>query len=70
MVFVEDKHCEQDAIDVLVDTMEERGDMGFFVTNEEIEEEGIFEDEYVIGGNHCLNLMHYGTFRINLISKD
>lgn len=69
IVIVEDYEHEHNAIDNLIDRMEKRGDVGFFATNEEIEDEDYGVDEYVIGGNHCLNLMHYGTFNIELIEE-
>ena len=69
VVYVENWESEQGALDVLIDTMEERGEIGFFITDEEIKKFGKFEDEYVIGGNHCLNLMHYGALRIEFIGE-
>lgn len=51
-------------LDMAIDQMEERGETNQFVSWEEIEDNGIGEDEYVTGGNHGLNLMHYGYFEI------
>lgn len=51
-------------LDMAIDQMEERGETGQFVSWEEIECEGLDEYDYVTGGNHGLNLMHYGNFEI------
>lgn len=55
-------------LDIAIDQMEERGETHQFVSWEEIERDGIYEDEYVTGGNHGLNLMHYGTFEIREVA--
>ena len=55
---VEDFDCEQDIVGKLIDKLEEDGDTGVFIPEDEIQNYG--DDEYVTGGNHCLHLRHYG----------
>jgi hypothetical protein len=55
-------NCEQDALDYVIDWHEEKGNMGLFFTNEELdamteEERG----EYITGGNHCLTCNSYNV---------
>jgi hypothetical protein len=69
VIEVEDFEHEQDALDKMIDGMEERGEVGFFKSHEEIEAEEINDDEYIIGGNHGLCLMHYGSFVIEELNK-
>ncbi len=66
---VEDFKHEQDALDKMIDELEEEGSEGYFITLEETHEEGgeYYEDEYIIGGNHGRILLHYGNFNIELI---
>ena len=66
---VEDYECEQDALDKMIDELEEEGSEGYFITLEETQENGgdYCEDEYIIGGNHGRILLHYGNFNIELI---
>lgn len=58
---------EQEALDNVVDAMEKRGDTGFFATAGDMKERG--EDEYIIAGNHCLPLLHYGTLIIEKLDN-
>lgn len=54
---------EQEAFDVVVDNLEKKNVSNIY-TIDEIEKEDIAEDEYIIGGNHGVALVHYGEFRI------
>ena len=59
---------EQDAVDNLIDDLESRGYLGGCLrTVEDVETDNIPEDMYVIGGNHCLVLLHNGNFCIKEI---
>ena len=52
-------------LDKAIDQIEERdGSLSQLMTLDEVEEEGLNEDEYVVGGNHGLALVHYGNFTI------
>ena len=62
LIAVEDFECEQNALDKLIDILEKNNDIGCFIPFDELDEH--HEDEYVIGGNHCLALRHDGNFRI------
>lgn len=59
---VEDFQYEQDAVDQLIDKLEEQGDSSVISIDQA--EKDLSSDEYVIGGNHGLALTHYGTFYI------
>jgi len=61
-VQVEDWEHEQNAIDKMIDKFEDTEDMGFFVNPDEYP-----EDEYIIGGNHCLALYHGGNLHIERV---
>jgi hypothetical protein len=63
---VEDYENEQDAIDKLIDKMEEEGNKGMFLTQEQLAENGgeFHEDEYIIGGNHGRILYHGGILSV------
>lgn len=54
-------------LDMAIDQMEKRGETEQFLSCEEIEEDGIYGDEYITGGNHGLNLYHGGHFMIKEI---
>lgn len=56
-------------LDIAIDQLERDGKMGVFVTDDDIERDGIHEDEYVAGGNHGLNLYHGGNFMIEQIDE-
>lgn len=64
---IEDYEGPQQAIDYLIDNLEEEGCENFFGTQEEIDNKELYEDEYIIGGNHCRILKHYGIFNIEYI---
>ena len=60
---------ESDALDKLIDKLEEENRTDCFVSDDDLVENGgdIYDDMYVIGGNHCLLLVHYGSFTIELM---
>lgn len=65
---IEDWENEQDAVDKLIDSLEQEHDSSVIKYTDDIE---LGEDEYLIGGNHGLVLMHYGTFDIEeIIEKE
>jgi hypothetical protein len=47
-------------VDKLIDNLEEEGYTGCFCNPDDYN-----EDEYVIGGNHSLALLHHGNFQIH-----
>lgn len=52
-------------VDKAIDQIEEReGKSSALWDLDEIENAGYNEDEYVVGGNHGLALLHYGNFEI------
>lgn len=58
-------------LDKAIDQIEEREGLAdplhklsCLMTLDEVEKEGLNEDEYVVGGNHGLALVHYGNFTI------
>ena len=55
---------EQEAIDLIADYLEGQGNEGCFISNEEIDRGEIYEDEYIVAGNHCRNLYHGGHLYI------
>lgn len=64
-VIVDDITTDYGAIlDMAIDQKVERGDMRNLYTIDEVEEMGLNEDEYVIGGNEGLVLVHNGNFMI------
>jgi hypothetical protein len=64
-IIVEDFQCEQDALDKMVDQMEENGDEYAFLTDEDLVD--YYEDEYIIAGNHGRILYHGGHLTITSI---
>ena len=56
-------------IDVVIDNLEAEGNDGLVVPLDQAESE-YNEDEYVVGGNHSLALIHNGNFDIREISKE
>lgn len=70
-VTIEDYECEQNAIDKIIDKLEEEGSEGCFLKPEEIAENGgeHYEDEYIIGGNHGRILYHGGNFYIKEVTE-
>lgn len=64
-VIVDDITTDYGAIlDMAIDQKVERGDMRNLYTVDAVEEMGLNEDEYVIGGNEGLVLVHNGNFMI------
>ena len=64
-VVVDDITTDYGAIlDMAIDQKVERGDMRNLYTIDAVEEMGLNEDEYVIGGNEGLVLVHNGNFAI------
>lgn len=63
-IITEDFEHEQDALDHLVNKMESEGKEYIFTSDDEINEWGWGEDEYIVGGNHCRYVKHYGVFYI------
>lgn len=64
-VIVDDIITDYGAIlDMAIDQKVERGDMRNLYTLDAVEEMGLNEDEYVIGGNEGLALVHNGNFAI------
>lgn len=53
-------------VDILIDQLEAEGRKNCFIDPDDTKELGgeIYEDEYVIGGNHGLLLYHGGNFLI------
>ena len=52
-------------LDMAIDQIEEReGKASALWDLEDIESAGYNEDEYVVGGNHGLALLHFGNFEI------
>ena len=68
-VDVEPFECEQDALDKLIDSFERNGDEGYFITQKEIDENEIAEDQYIIGGNHGRYLYHHDLLLIEDIKE-
>lgn len=54
---------EQEALDTVIDNLEKKNSSDIY-TIDEIENSDFYEDEYIIGGNHGVALVHYGEFRI------
>mgnify|MGYP000886263739 FL=1 len=69
IVEVEDYECEQDAVDKMIDKLENEGSEGCFLDPSEITENGgtYPDDEYIIGGNHDRILYHGGNFLIEKV---
>lgn len=68
-VFYAYGYNEQDALDKIIDKLE-REQANNIYTLDEIENSDFYEDEYVIGGNHGVALVHYGVFRIDTPNND
>lgn len=60
---------EQDALDKIIDQLEHDDNSNIY-TFDEVENEGLYDDEYVVGGNHGVALRHYGEFRIETPDSD
>ena len=72
IVEVEDWDSESEAMDKLIDILEEEGDESNFLKWEETVEEGgnYYDDEYIIGGNHGRIFVHYGTLFIEEVNNE
>ena len=66
IVEVEEATTDMGAIlDMAIDQIEEREGLGgCLMTLDEVEANDFYEDEYVVGGNHGIALVHYGHFII------
>ena len=64
IVAVEDFQCEQDAVDKMINLIEDNGETGLLLTQEEVDSGECNEDEYITGGNHGRHLRHYGLLSI------
>lgn len=56
-------------LDLAIDQLEADGNMGVFVSDEDIERYEITDDMYITGGNHGLNLYHGGHFMIEKVDE-
>lgn len=56
-------------LDIAIDQLESAGCMGVFVSDDDIECDGITDDAYITGGNHGLNLYHGGNFMIKRVDE-
>lgn len=56
-------------LDLAIDQLEADGNMGVFVSDEDIKRDGITDDMYITGGNYGLNLYHGGTFMIERVDE-
>ncbi|GAB6450022.1 hypothetical protein bcgnr5390_13180 [Bacillus luti] len=56
--YVASGFCEQDAVDSVIDYLEEQGEIGVFLTEEEIKECDEDGQEYYTGGNHCYSFLY------------
>lgn len=65
VVVDEETNDLQSILDIAIDQISER-DPDQLMTIEEVEQEGIYDDEYISGGNEGLCLHHYGTLDIVL----
>ena len=61
-----------DALDMLVDYLELKGETWFFLDGEDIWENGgeYTSDVYTVAGNHCLYFYHCGLLRIQEMDID
>ena len=59
----------QAVIDKFIDTLEAEGCERYFGSQEEIDNGELFDDEYIVGGNHCRILRHYGTLIIEEVEE-
>lgn len=56
-------------LDCAIDQLERDGCIGVFVSEDDIERDGITDDAYITGGNHGLNLYHGGNFMIERVDE-
>ena len=69
IIETEEWHCEQDALDILIDQLEQEGLTGLFLSEAELESGQYKEGEYVVGGNHGRALLHHGTLLIEKLTE-
>lgn len=70
LVTVDEPTTDYGAIlDCAIDQLERDGNMGVFITYDDVERGGINDDMYVTGGNHGLNLYHGGNFMIERVDE-
>lgn len=70
LVTVDEPTTDYGAIlDLAIDQLESDGNMGVFVSDDDIERDGINDDMYITGGNHGLNLYHGGNFMIERVDE-
>jgi hypothetical protein len=62
-------YSEDDALDKVVDYLECTGSNNIY-TFDEIESEGLYDDEYVVAGNHGVALVHHGEFIVEIPDSD
>lgn len=62
---VEEWENESDALDKLIDELENEGCEMFFISDEDID--NYCDDEYICGGNHGRNLLHNGYLHIEIL---
>ncbi len=68
-------YSEDDALDILIDFLEDTEQLHYFIDIKTWEDEYIIDsnddkfyaDEYIIGGNHGLVLYHGGYFKIDRV---
>ena len=56
-------------LDLAIDQLESDGNMGVFITDEDIERDGITDDAYITGGNLGLFLYDGGNFMIERVDE-
>ena len=56
-------------LDLAIDQLESDGNMGVFVSDDDIERDGINDDMYITAGNHGHNLYHGGNFMIERVDE-
>jgi hypothetical protein len=62
-------YSEDDALDKVIDYLECTGSNNIY-TFDEIESEGLYDDEYVVASNHDVALVHYGEFIVEIPDSD
>lgn len=70
VVKTEEWHCEQDALDILIDQLEQEGLTGLLLSEAELESGEYGEDDYIVGGNHGRALLHHGALHIEKLAEE
>ena len=70
IVETEEWQSELDALDILIDRLEQEGLEGLFLSQNELNSGEYHEDEYIIGGNHGRALLHHGNLFIEKLTKE